>query len=70
MNELLTADLPPDIAREIDEACNRFERAWRGGGDAPRIEEFLAGCEGTGGIALVRELITLDIFYRRRIAHG
>ena len=56
--------LPPTHARWFDRACNRFEHAWRQG--PPRIEDFLEGASGEARSALLRELVLLDIHYRRR----
>jgi eukaryotic-like serine/threonine-protein kinase len=53
-----------DLARRLDRACNDFEGAWSAG--RPRIEVFLAGWQGTERSALLRELVLLDIDYRRR----
>jgi tRNA A-37 threonylcarbamoyl transferase component Bud32 len=59
------ADSPPPVGRRIDRACNRFEAAWKAGAP-PRIEDFLAGWEGPERSALLRELVLLDLDYRRR----
>jgi eukaryotic-like serine/threonine-protein kinase len=53
-----------DLARRLDRVCNDFEGAWRAG--RPRIEDHLAGWQGTERTALLRELVPLDIDYRRR----
>jgi WD40 repeat protein/predicted Ser/Thr protein kinase len=55
---------PPSVGRYVDRACNRFEAAWRSGG-RPRVEEFLGDAEGPVRAALARELIILDLYYRR-----
>src|SRR5262249_29577296 len=57
--------VPPALGRRIDEACDRFEAAWRGG-LPPRLEEFVAGWAGDERAALLRELVPLDADYRRR----
>ena len=46
------------IARDVDEACDRFEAAWRAGA-APRIEEYLAEVEAADRVALLRRLLGL-----------
>jgi WD40 repeat protein/predicted Ser/Thr protein kinase len=56
---------PPDLGRRVDEACNRFEAAWRAGGP-PRLEDFVAGWAGEERAALLRELVPLDADYRRQ----
>jgi eukaryotic-like serine/threonine-protein kinase len=57
--------LPPDVGQRIDVACERFEDAWQSG-SSPRIEEFVTEPDGSGRAALVRELVLLDVRYRRR----
>ena len=51
-------------ALRIDEACNRFEAAWKAGA-APRIEDCLDDWAEPERSALLRELIYLDLHYRR-----
>jgi WD40 repeat protein len=58
-----TAPRDLSVAREVDLACNRFERAWQAG--RPRIEDYLDGWQGEERLALVRELVVLDTHYRR-----
>jgi eukaryotic-like serine/threonine-protein kinase len=57
--------LTPADARMIDQACDRFEAAWKAG-PPPRVEEFLAGEAGSCQQALLRQLLLLDWEYRRR----
>jgi len=57
-------EVPPALGRRINEACNRFEAAWRAGA-VPRLEDFVAGWEGAERTALLRELVPLDADYRR-----
>jgi serine/threonine-protein kinase len=57
----------PTVARRLDQVCNRFEQVWRSG-PAPRIEDFLYEASGEERAALLRELVLLDIHYRRRNA--
>jgi WD40 repeat protein len=47
----------------------RFEDAWRGG-QAPRLEDFLGAAEGPERIALLRELLHLDLSYRCKRGEG
>jgi WD40 repeat protein/serine/threonine protein kinase len=49
----------------VDEACDRFEAAWKAG-ERPHIEDYLAGVLDPERAVLVRELIALDATYRRR----
>jgi hypothetical protein len=58
------ADLSPELARRLDEVCNRFESAWRTGG-RPCLDDFLGGSDELHPV-LLRELILLDIHYRRQ----
>src|SRR5690242_1400472 len=54
---------PPELALQIEEACNRFEAAWRGG-DRPRIEAYLGEAPEPGRSVLLRELLALELEYR------
>jgi hypothetical protein len=58
----LVAQLP------IDVACDRFEAAWREG-LRPRVEDFLGEAQGRELATLCRELVLLDMYYRRRRGH-
>jgi WD40 repeat protein len=53
----------PEFARQVDQACNHFERAWRAG-QRPCLEDFLAGWQGPERLALLRELVLLETHYR------
>src|SRR5262249_34574521 len=71
---------PPDngspsvlVGRQVDEVCNRFEDAWQHyiqrhpqHGQRPQIEDSLDDLPETARPAGLRELIKLDIDYRRR----
>jgi tetratricopeptide (TPR) repeat protein len=62
---------PEDLSldRRLDRVCGPFEAACKAalaGGPWPRIEDFLSTPAGPGGEALVRELILLEVHYRRR----
>jgi tetratricopeptide (TPR) repeat protein len=50
--------------RRVDDACARFEDAWKKG-RPPRPNEYLAAAEGPEREELLRELLRLDIHYRR-----
>jgi hypothetical protein len=58
-------ELPPEVARRLDEACNRFEAGWHGA-VRPRLEDFLPGLEDELYPLLLRELVLLDVYYRRQ----
>jgi tetratricopeptide (TPR) repeat protein len=49
----------------MNEVCNRFEAAWRDGDPRP-VEAFLEGAGEAERSALARELVLLDIHYRRQ----
>jgi serine/threonine-protein kinase len=57
--------LPPDLVLCLDAACDRFEAAWKAG-SRPRIEDFLHEVPEPWQSVLVRELVLLDVAYRRR----
>jgi WD40 repeat protein/tetratricopeptide (TPR) repeat protein/tRNA A-37 threonylcarbamoyl transferase component Bud32 len=59
--------LEPEVVRRLNEACNRFEAAWRRG-DRPCLDSFLVGADRRAVPALLTELVHLDIYYRRQ--HG
>jgi serine/threonine-protein kinase len=53
----------------MEEVCARFEEAWQAAGPQrppPRIEEHLQSAAGADRAPLLRELLLLDIDYRRR----
>jgi tetratricopeptide (TPR) repeat protein len=47
----------------VDEVCDRFEAAWKEGG-RPRIEDYLGAAGGAERIALLRELLRVELAYR------
>jgi serine/threonine protein kinase len=51
-------------ACRIDSACDRFETAWKTG-NQPQIEDHLDEIAGPERLFLARELILLDVHYRR-----
>jgi WD40 repeat protein/serine/threonine protein kinase len=71
-------DLPPDDAtlsadqaRRVDQVCDHFEAAWKAAGPTgkrPQIEEALQEVADHDRATILRELILLDLFYRRQ--HG
>jgi serine/threonine-protein kinase len=56
-----------DRARFINDACDRFEAAWRSG-CRPSIESFLDEAQGVERRVLLHELIALEVELRRK--HG
>jgi serine/threonine protein kinase len=57
--------LPLAVARRVNAVCNRFELAWQAG-QRPRIEDHLGEVPEPDRSELVRELVALDIDYRRQ----
>jgi eukaryotic-like serine/threonine-protein kinase len=53
-------------AEELDRVCDRFEAEWRSGGP-PDPAAYLAGAEGGERAVLARELIAIDVHWRRRV---
>jgi tetratricopeptide (TPR) repeat protein len=53
------------LARRVDAVCGRFEQAWANG-QRPRIEDYLAEAAEPDRAALLRELIALEMGYRRK----
>lgn len=49
----------------VDEQADRFESAWKGG-PPPDIAEFLSGATGSRRLALLQEIVKIDLDYRRR----
>jgi eukaryotic-like serine/threonine-protein kinase len=49
--------------QRIDDACDRFECAWRDG-DRPELESFLAGFDGPARTQLLRDLLALELDLR------
>ncbi len=56
---------PFDAEERIDNVCHEFESQWKRG-ESPRVEAFLGDAQGTERAALLRELLLLDLDYRRR----
>jgi serine/threonine-protein kinase len=66
----MNGDQPPgtgsatlSLQKCVNEVCNRFEEAWRAGRE-PHIEEYLAGAPEADRVALLRELLALEIDLR------
>jgi formylglycine-generating enzyme required for sulfatase activity/tRNA A-37 threonylcarbamoyl transferase component Bud32/mono/diheme cytochrome c family protein len=61
----MPAPSPPlDLARDIDRVSDRFEDAWNAGA-RPRIEDFLEGIAIEQRGFFLRELLRIEIEYRR-----
>jgi formylglycine-generating enzyme required for sulfatase activity len=52
------------VARRVDAVCYRFEMAWKAG-QRPRLEEFLGDMPEPARSVLFRELLELELGYRR-----
>jgi serine/threonine protein kinase len=57
------ASLPLSVEKRVDEACDRFEAAWKKQ-PPPRIEDYLAGTPEPERAALLRPLLSLEIELR------
>ena len=68
MNQRETRPGRPALAdlQQIDAVCDRFEVAWRNG-QRPDIAEFLAEVPANVRPQLFRDLLSLDLEYRRRL---
>jgi eukaryotic-like serine/threonine-protein kinase len=67
MSEIPSLDsepLPESLGRLVDQVCNVFEAAWKGGGH-PRAEDFLGDRPEPERSALLQELVLLEAYYRR-----
>jgi WD40 repeat protein/serine/threonine protein kinase len=53
------------VEQKVDQVCTRFEAAWTSGAP-PRIEDYLADLADAEKGEVLRELILLDVFYRRK----
>ncbi len=58
-------DLSLDDWRRVDAACDQFEAAWRAGG-RPEPEPLLAEIAGPARVRLLRELLIIELEFRRR----
>lgn len=56
----------PTPSRAVDQACNHFEAAWRSG-QRPRLEDALPTVPEQDRTALLRELMCIDVDYRRAL---
>jgi WD40 repeat protein/serine/threonine protein kinase len=56
------------LARRVDQICDRFESSWKdvaAGAAVPRLDDFLVLVAEAEREALLRELLPLDVCYRR-----
>ena len=57
--------LPLSLEQKVDQVCTRFEAAWKAGA-VPRLEDYLADLTDAEKREVLRELILLDVYYRRQ----
>jgi serine/threonine protein kinase len=57
--------LPSSAAARVDAVCDRFEDAWLSG-QRPRIEDALGDAPQPERAELLRQLLRVELFYRRR----
>ncbi len=62
---LSTGGWTPSAARRVEDACARFEAEWQAG-RRPCIAKYLAEVPEPERPALLRELVALEVVYRRR----
>jgi serine/threonine protein kinase len=55
--------LPLSARVRLDEACDRFDDAWKTGA-RPRLEDFLGGADGAERQALLKELLRVELELR------
>ncbi len=60
-----SSNASPSVALRIDQICDEFEAEWRAG-KSPRIEDVLNSVTEPERSVLVRELVPLEIEYRRQ----
>ncbi len=61
----LLEHLSEDAVRRLEDACCRFEQGWQTR-QRPDLMHFLNGASGTERLVLLRELLRLEVFYRRQ----
>jgi serine/threonine-protein kinase len=61
----LLNDLSEEAVLRLEEVCCRFEQSWQAG-QRPLLEQLLGEADGAERLAVLRELLRLDVYYRRR----
>jgi uncharacterized protein (TIGR03067 family) len=56
---------PSALTQQLDRLCDRFEAAWAAG-KPPVMEDYLAEVPETERAAVLRELVQVDVHYRRQ----
>ncbi len=59
-------EVSAEVAENVDEACDRFEREWKAE-TAPRIEEFLNEIAFEERDVLLQELVRVELAYRHKL---
>src|SRR5690242_5895103 len=57
----------PSQLRHVEQLCNHFEDAWKNG-QQPQIEDYLGSTPEPERAVLLRELLALELAYRRLAA--
>ena len=60
---------PLPVRQRVDAVCRRFEDAWLAGA-RPRVEDYLGGLPAEERPVLLRELLGIDVAYRRQQRHA
>ncbi|MGA2256005.1 MAG: hypothetical protein ABSG53_15270 [Thermoguttaceae bacterium] len=55
--------------QRVDRVCDQFEAAWKAG-RRPRIDDFLSEVPPAEWLDLLRELLVLDLDYRRQFGES
>jgi hypothetical protein len=65
MRDSFPSQEPLSQSQRVDRVCNRFEKAWQAE-QRPRIEDYLCDLPEADRPFLLRELLGLELAYRRR----
>jgi serine/threonine protein kinase/formylglycine-generating enzyme required for sulfatase activity len=57
--------ITPSLLLRVDQVCDQFEGSWKAG-QRPKIEEYLASAAEPERPALLHELLSVELAYRRR----
>src|SRR5208283_5658907 len=60
---------PLSQAQQVDRVCDQFEAAWKAG-PHPRIDDFLTEVPPVQWLDLLRELLNVDLEYRRQLGES
>ena len=66
MNREMPLDDCSNVDDRIDQRCDTFESAWRNG-ELPKIDDFIGSDESSFRNKLFRELLLVDIEWRRSL---